>query len=776
MQTLVLLFGLMMLPPAKSASDALPSTRYIIEFHDTPALHYGGEIPGLEATGENLRSGMSGRRERRHVDAYLTYLASMQSEYLAGFERQLGRPMVPRFRYRVATNGIAIELHAEEVELLKQRDEVRRIFADQEHQLLTDAGPQWIGAESIWTGTAMGASMASKGEGVVVGIIDSGINMDHPSFSDTPEDGHKFDNPFGDGVFVGACDGVTFICNNKLIGAWDFADGGVENDGPEDSSGHGTHVAATAVGNTLSGPFVDTYSGIAFSAPSISGVAPHANIIAYDVCSDTCLTSSMMAAIDQAILDGVDVINFSIAGGLSPWTDIDRQFLDAVSAGITVVTAAGNNGSAPVGAVIHLGPWMITAGNQSHNRINTNAVSVDGGGPELQSMYGLLGSSDLFAGIDVDAVASYAGAIDPANFEGCSAWPMGDEFDGEIALISRGTCGFSTKINHASNAGAVAVLIFNHLGIAPFPMTGIGSVVIPSLMVGKSDGEAMVDFLQLNPASMVTMSGITERVLDDDFGGVLYRASSRGPNLSMDITKPDIAAPGTLIFSAVADAAGAAPQFSYLTGTSASSPHVAGAAALLKSLHPSWTPAQIRSALMMSAAPAVAELGGPSNADEQGAGTVNLDAATGVGLVMDETFSNYLAADPAMGGDPATLNLPSMRSNDCAGDCSWQRTVCMAEDSDSQWVVDTSAPVGTTLQATPPTFSFYTSDTLFVDGFNGVTTLSACATIDITLTIADPQLVIDDEFVFGEVRLMDASGDYSEMRLSVAALPTGTSP
>ncbi len=209
----------------------------------------------------------------------------------------------------------------------------------------TDAGPAWLGAPDIWDGMAVPDDMGTKGEGVLAGILDSGINFDHPSFSDTPEDGYVYE---WEGDYLGVCapDGDPLYaeaCNDKVVGAYSYTkDNPSDFVTPEDSDGHGSHTASTVAGNTVDLEFYGT-------PVTISGMAPHAQIISYDVCYPTpsggqCAGNDSIAAVQQAIEDGVDVINYSILAAEPSKTRVELAFLEATLAGLVVSTSAGKSG------------------------------------------------------------------------------------------------------------------------------------------------------------------------------------------------------------------------------------------------------------------------------------------------------------------------------------------------------------------------------------------------------------------------------------------------
>ncbi len=760
-----------------SSAQAAEKQIYLIQFEEPALASYSGGIAGLRATSPAATGQRKLDVRSAASQEYLNWLKARHQQKLAAMQGKLSRAVQPVFEYNVAMNGMAVRLTPEEARQVASLKGVKRVEPDKNYQLHTDAGPLLIGADTIWSGANMPGNVPNKGEGIVIGVIDTGINFDHPSFSDTPADGYDYAaaNPLGAGNFVGWCDPANpnfnpaFVCNNKHIGAWDFADAvTAENDGPEDSNGHGSHTASTAAGNTIPAPpggfFVAT-SGTILNAPSISGVAPHAHIINYDVCENSCPGSAIVAAINQAIADGVDIISFSISGGLSPWNDADRVFLDAVNAGILVSASAGNTSAGtpdPVGNVNHLGPWMMTIAASTHHRANSNDVSATGPGTppaNTQNLYGLQGTGPTL-GADINADAIYAGNVDPANFEGCNAWPNGNEFAGAVALISRGSCTFATKVDNAMNAGALSVIVYNNAGNAPIVMGGLESTTIPSVMLGLTEGINLRDFItnSLPAAATVEILATTTWRLIDELGNNLATFSFRGPNSTFSVTKPDITGPGVNIMAAYADNIGAAPQYGMISGTSMSAPHLSGSAALVKAAHPDWSPAEIRSALMMTADKTTRKEDGTTQAtpDDVGSGMVDLRLAAKSVLTMDETFASYLAADPNNGGDPATLNIPSLRANDCSGTCVWRRTFTNRGSVATNWTIQTPDTANYALTSLPATLSLQPGESASV---------TFCA--QVTSTSAGP--------VFGEAVLTDDAAVAPDARLTVAIVPTATS-
>jgi len=366
-----------------SALSASSRQVYLVTFTDPPlALSRRNDGSDARAAASQVTrqdSAVERRLDMRSANsrAYLSVLAQRRNTILSDLVQRIGRPVAPRFVYTVTINGVALELTAGEADVLRDMPGVKSVQLNFTRRLLTDSGPKWIKADTLWTGAA---GVASRGEGTLVGVVDSGINPAHPAFAAAASDGYVHVNPKG--AFLGTCASGNTQCNAKLIGIYNFRSG----DEPEnvDKNGHGTHVASTAAGNPVNYPV--TVAGGEVVSRIGSGVAPRANLISYKACVDdggsgTCSGDALLAAIEQATQDGVDVINYSI-GGLpdDPWqaNSESMAMLAARQAGVVVVVAAGNSGpqdtsvSGPGNA-----PWVLTAAAATHTRVVSGSTVSD---------------------------------------------------------------------------------------------------------------------------------------------------------------------------------------------------------------------------------------------------------------------------------------------------------------------------------------------------------------------------------------------------------------
>lgn len=584
------------------------------------------------------------------------------------------------YTYEKVFPGLSLELPENRVKMLQGMKGVRAVYADELVQPDTDASPQFIGAPALWSRLG---GQGSAGEGVVIGVLDTGVWPEHPSFAD---DGSYSIPP----VSVDACDfgntgfngnDAPFACNNKLIGAYTFLDTykqaiGLlpkEFDSARDAVGHGSHTASTAGGNAgVKASIFGVRRG------TISGIAPRAHLIAYKVCGgEGCFSSDVVAAVEQAIKDGVDLINFSIGGGENPYSEINSlAFLAAYQQGIFVAASAGNEGPS-ANSVGHREPWTTTVAASTSDRHFLSTVTLTAGTGETLALTG----ASVTAGIDTPTAVVLAS--DFGDGQCLEPFPSGT-FDGEIVICERGVIARVAKSFNVAQGGAGGLLLYN-----PSPQgLNTDNHFIPSVHLDFDEGQALLSFMEAHSDVTGTFPmGEAARVPGD----VLAPFSSRGgPEQTLGVSKPDLTAPGVQILAGhspmPATENGGVPGelFQSIQGTSMSSPHVAGAAALLKHLHPEWTPGQIRSALMTTARSDVTKEDGTIAAGpfDTGSGSIDLaNAAEAVLTFPGETAEQLLALETELWN----ANYPSLYIPIMPGEIAVRRTVHNSADRTCRW-------------------------------------------------------------------------------------------
>jgi len=682
---------------AQSFEDQLPL--YLVRFAEEPVATYMGDIASLAATSIEVTGEKKLDASSKTSLAYHVYLAKKQVSYIRSMEQQLGRPLNVAYQYFYANNGLALHLTADEAAQVAKMAGVVSVKKDEERALTTDNGPVWIGAPEIWDGSGTGGLGSTQGEGMIVGIIDTGINPSNPSFASVgPVDGYVHVNPYGSGNYTPGsyCDTVdSTFCNDKLIGAWGYLT--VNGGDPTDTNGHGSHTASTAAGNVVTAIVSAPTTSV---TRTISGVAPHANIIAYAAC---CTLSALTAAIDQVVVDQVDVVNYSIGSlGCAPsdtWNDFDTiGFLNARNAGIFVATSAGNCGPGvqTVGSPADA-PWLTSVAASTHDRVFFNLLADMSGGntPPPDDIAGR-GLTSAYGPAPIVYAGDYGDAL-CANPFAAGTWT-----NGEIVVCDRGSAGRIEKGQNVLAGGAGGYVLANTAADGNSLVTD--AHVLPAVHIAFNDGLGLKNWLASGSGHMATISGWSVAE-SPAIGDVMASFSSRGANQVIDILSPSVAAPGVDILAAAGTSDNAV--WDLISGTSMASPHVAGSAALLMALHSGWTPAEVQSALMTTAETSLLDSNGvsPAGPFDYGSGRVDLSLAAQAGLVLDETGANYLAADPSGGGDPKTLNLASMQNSNCQGTCTWKRTVTSTQSTAVDWTASANTPAGMNVSISPSNFT-----------------------------------------------------------------------
>jgi subtilisin family serine protease len=663
-------------------SDAL--TSLLIKINAPSLLSYDGSIPGLAATSPAV-TGQPLDLNSPAARAYLAYLNSQIDASIASL-----RALVPDasviYRYDLILGGFAVRVPVASLDQLARVANLRAVLPDEIHQLNTYGTPEFIGATSAWAQTGNGTS---AGEGVVVGILDSGIWPEHPSFADPDPLGRPFAPPpasWTSNVCDFGKDGgpsdPAFDCNNKLIGAQRFMDAyeffrglmPYEFRSARDDDGHGTHTAGTAAGNAG----VSAEVGI-LDFGSMAGIAPRAHVAAYKVCGEVgCYSTDSAAAIQQAILDGVDVLNFSISGGTNPYSDVVAlAFLDAYNAGVFVAASGGNSGPG-ANTVNHRGGWITTVAASTSNQAPLATANLSGPSGAL-----------ALTGVSVtEGIPTATPVVINSGDLLCQNPAPAGSFTGQVVVCQRGVNPRVEKSANVAAGGAVGMLLYN---TAPSSTDG-DAHSIPSIHLNFAEGQQLLSFLAANPGATVSWADPQPAAIQGD---VIAGFSSRGGSgLNLGIAKPDITAPGVNILAAYTSLQYGVelPPNAFLSGTSMSGPHVAGAGALIKALYPDWTPGQIKSALMTTASGAVVKEDSvtPATPFDTGSGRVDLSRAWNPGITFDVSAQEYVDYQNQLW----KINYPSLYIPQLYGTTTIERTARNVSGRMLQYQLSVEYPAG----------------------------------------------------------------------------------
>jgi minor extracellular serine protease Vpr len=650
--------------------------RWIVRLADPPLAQAPGLSPSFAALAQGTPSGNRLQLDSPDALQYRAHLEQQQTTMFKTIQRTFPSAQLQR-RYQIVFNGMAVALPgvANAAERLRALPGVAMVYPDLRYTPSMFSSIPLIGADKLWASPAIGGQ-SRAGAGVKIAIIDSGIKIDNPFF-----------NPAGFSYPPGYPKGDTAHTTPKVIAARAYFRPdlpplpGEETPEPgPDASSHGTHVAGTAAGvaNTTA-----NFNGLSLT---ISGVAPHAYLMNYKVFyendspfSGSSFTAESIAALEDAVADGADVISNSWGGRaeVDPHFDPIVAAADAaVDAGVTVVFAAGNDGPSPSTAGSPgFSEKVITVGaSTTAQTIASGFVDVvapDGAPDALkQRPYGTAAfgppiENDLFGPAPYLPAALVGGSS-----LACDPLPAGS-LSGQVALIERGVCQFSVKVFNAQQAGATAAIIYNsEAGGEAVVLMAAGDhadeVHIPSVSVPRSMGLGMVDWYGQNGGAARVQIDPRPRVIDQA-PDVLASFSSRGPTFQGSL-KPDVVAPGVNILSS-GFASGEGLQkhlgFGIVSGTSMATPHVAGAAALLKQVHPSWSPADIKSALMSTAVTDVwldTDHTQAAGMLDRGAGRIDLSRAASPGLLFDRPALSFGNIVPAAGQPIHTTLLVGTRN------------------------------------------------------------------------------------------------------------------
>jgi len=747
-----------------------PVGRYLITFAELGLVEYRGDISGLARTAPS-RNFVSASASSKFngtssaASAYRAYLADRRIEHVQAIEQTLGHTLNVRYTYDVARHAVSAELDATEALRIAHVPGVVSITPVRLQVPDTFRGPKFIGAGTLWDGSEVpDYAAATRGQGVKVGVLDTGSYAAHPSFANDSACGFSAAQPK---LVAKDC-----IDSSDCTGASPEAEPG---------NGHGVHTASTAAGNTIDNTAVP--APLLPDGITMSGVAPCAQVHTYKICgTDGCSGDAIEAGIQAAIADQIDVLNYSIGtacGGGDPWQDpVQLDFLSAEAADIFVAASAGNIASGcqnPIGLVTNNGPWLTTVAASSQDEVLAPTFSATGPGtpPPLVQNITLTPGSSTLPPAQVPEFNNAPVRVYSANLLGCSdsgGFPAGF-FDGAIAVIQRGTCYFSEKITNAYNAGARTILITNNVpGLIAMDTSQLDPAIAAGTAAFSTDqasGDTLIGFVEANAAAV---GDYRQSAIGNIAGDVLAYFSLRGPTsgLYADLTKPDITGPGVNIYAALDAGSG---NYGLESGTSMSSPHLAGSGALIRAIQPDWTPMEMKSALQTTATLAGVQEDGatPWTPDQVGSGRVDLSKAARAGLTLDETEANFRAAgyghEVASVGDaifadgfdppPATsligeLNLASLRNTNCGTTCGWTRTVKNRLHTTGNWTINATDPRGYHLTINPSSFTLAPGET---------------QTIHVTATVTG---VPATGVYFGSIALVEAGAQSPDQHLTVA--------
>ncbi|WOL19769.1 hypothetical protein Cni_G28571 [Canna indica] len=789
---------------------------YIVTVEGEPVVSYSGGVDGFTATAIDIMEEMDITGES--VTSYALHLenkhdALLESLFEVGTYKKL-------YSYHHLINGFAIHMSPEQAEALRSAPGVKHVEKDMKIEKLTTHTPQFLGLPTgVWP---TGGGFDKAGEDIVIGFVDSGIYPKHPSFSTRNAE------PYGPlPRYRGKCEvdpeTQRNFCNGKIIGAQHFAKAaiatGVFNpsidfSSPLDGDGHGSHTAAIAAGNN--GIRVRMH-GHEFGRAS--GMAPRARIAVYKVLYRLFggYVSDVVAAIEQAVLDGVDIINLSVGPNSPPTTTkatflnpFDAALLAAVKAGVFVAQAAGNGGPFPK-TLVSFSPWITTVAAAIDDRRYKNYLTLGNG----KSLPGLGLTPATHGNMSFKLVSANDIMLDSSllkyNPSDCQRPELlnRNKVQGNILLCGysfnfvSGTASIKKVSETAKSLGAAGFIVAVE---NPYPGTKIDPVPVdtPGIVIAEvRKTKELIDYYNSStkrdwagrPISFEATASIA-----DGLAPILHKSapevalfSSRGPDVKdfsfqdADVLKPDILAPGSLIWAAWApngtdEANYIGESFAMVSGTSMAAPHIAGIAALIRQKNPHWSPSAIKSALMTTAT--TLDRGGrPILAQEYsetgimklvqatpfdyGSGAVDPKAALDPGLILDATYEDYIKflcsvpeVDPheianitssvcnSTQGHPADLNSPSITISRLEGTHTVKRTVTNIADTET-YVITTRMSPEIALEASPP----------------AMTVLSG-ASRDITVTLTVRSMT--GEYSFGEILMKGNRGH--KVRIPVVAM------
>ncbi|HET8752093.1 MAG TPA: S8 family serine peptidase [Gaiellaceae bacterium] len=746
--------------PAVLKLSGSQSTSVMVKLDYDALGSYLGNIPGYPATSPQVTKHRLNPNSAASKK-YLGYVRGIEKKFSSALSSAVPDAIVGQ-RYRSVYGGVAVRLPADDASRLLSLPGVAAVQADTLHHLdstpVNDDDASFIGANAAYD--ALGSS-ATAGQGVIVADVDTGVWPEHPSFANRDDlsappptaDGHARACNFGDNPLTTAND--PFTCNDKLIEGQVFLNtyNTFNNDelypnSARDSNGHGTHTTSTAAGNPIADPIL-----FGIDRGPIQGIAPGAWVMSYKALGPKGgYDSDLVAAINQAVDDGANVINYSIGPNTpqSAYTSADDlAFLDAFDAGVFVSASSGNSGP---GTAAHLGPWETTVGASTLQRAFTSTATLTASNGDTLQITG----ASLMGGISTSTPVVEASDA-PYSDQFCGAPAAAGTFTGKIVICVRGGTHAGASIGRAqkgfdvAQGGAAGMFLINPI----VEDTETDNHWLPAVHFDAPAGNQLQSFMSSHTGVTATFTDGQKSVGQGD---VMAAFSSTGPG--GDFLKPDIAAPGVQILAGNTPtptdvASGPSGQlYQAIAGTSMSAPHITGSAALVLALHPGLSPAEVKSALMMTANRNVVEADGstPATPFDDGAGRVDLNGVVGPGLVMNvtQTQMDAVLSDSLHRID---LNEPSVYDPSLPGTVTTTRTFTNIDSQAGAYDVHVASDLPGGITVSPSTLLVKPGKT---------------ASVSVTLNGVNGTV---GHWYFGQIDLVQANGSH-HLHLPVAFKPS----
>jgi subtilisin family serine protease len=655
--TIALVVGAPATAAPQARSDAAASTTTVnrsyalVQLKGAPLATYAKTKP---AAGKKIDFSSTSVKSRK------ANLAAIRNDFKAWLKKQAPKAQVVR-GFDLALNAVSVKLNGTSLATIRRSSLVARAEFQGRYRTTADPDLALISAMEAWT--AAGQTSATAGEGVKVGVIDTGIDLTHPCFDDADYDDHL---QLGDRRFT----------NNKVIVARVFHNkAGSRGYTAEAIGDHGTHVSGTIACN-FETPATVNGADIPYA---ISGVAPRALLGNYNVFPNTvesARSEDILNAIEAAYTDGMDVVNMSLGGGASGIQDLLTVAVDNLDrANLVFAISAGNEGpghytvGSPGSAA-----RALTAGASTVPHFVGAPLTVGG------STYGVAAgdfatvAADLTAplGVVLNGAGNLSNAC-TAGAPGADGKPAAGSLAGEIALISRGACTFSEKIRNAEDAGALAAIVVNGVAGDPTAM-GLGGIAneptIPAYMAPLVSRPALV--AADGQSATIGAENVYFATVNAD---IMAGFSSQGPTDVDFRVKPDVVTPGVNVLSSIPQSYcdGGTDCFAFFQGTSMAAPHLAGAAAIVRQAHPDWPAWAVRSAIVNTAD--VGRLTISSNGVDlvtdvniQGAGIANLESAVGATALLAPVSVSF-GTHPSGAGGSESVTVTLLNAGDA--DAEW---------------------------------------------------------------------------------------------------------